>query len=71
MGQAINILEQEEKYVKAGSNQLRLIGQIIPYLEYRYEAGIKWRQCPAGEAKENYEKMIEHCNENIKLILGL
>lgn len=68
--QAVNQGEIELNIVRSGNDQLAMLGRLLPYLQTRYEAALKWRKA-YGEDKKSYEEFIARLNENIKSVLYL
>ena len=72
MGQAADIMGEENKMVVARTHGLRLIQQLIPYLELREVRARQYFDYQNdSEEREKLGKEIGAINKNIKEILGL
>lgn len=70
----VSMVDIENKMMAAYGDQLKIIDHIIPLLEYRKEAARKYyeygRQMNEDERK-NFISIVEHCNNDIKKVMGL
>lgn len=66
-----SVLAQLEKDAIASSSVSKQIAQLIPYLQYRKEAARKLDRAGMGVTRDALHQQIEHCNNEVKKILGL
>lgn len=71
-----DVIHEENKRAIAMTAGTTLIARLIPYLEQREFTARKYFHYPKDigidqTTKDELAKMIENCNEEIKIILGL
>lgn len=71
-----DIIHEQNKRAVAMTSGTTLIARLIPYLEYRELTAKKYFHYPKDigidqTTKDELAKMIENCNEEIRIILGL
>lgn len=72
MGQVKEVLDESMKEYQRITDTEQILNQLRPWLEYRRIAQLKASNNPYGEeVKQLLLKNIEHCDKNIKELLGL
>lgn len=66
-----SILRELERDGIAASSVSTQIAKLIPYLQYRKEVARKLDGAGMGKTRDELHQIIEHCNTQIKEILGI
>lgn len=68
---AQNMLAELERQRIAASSVSGQIAQLIPVLKYRQEVARKLDRAGQGASRDELNKLLGHCNEEIKRVIGI